>query len=219
VLQSGPGTLEQINVAWLNTPCNFFATISSWYDITVPVIHWRPVHNLMPCRGTHVQTVALAGSALARSVRVQEVSPPRSTSRRQPSKRHKWRPTRRKAGEGLTVGSHIGGARLRSTVGSDWRALRWRTVVWRPARARHDGRQKSKTHTATVSEPKLGSIPRSSPHCRTRTQGFEMLDQVLDATLLYPLVIGLLLGSAQLGAWIGRRFHCADSSPKCNSAA
>jgi hypothetical protein len=50
----------------------FFSTISSWYDITVPVIHWRPVHNLTPCRGTHVQAAALAGSALARSVRVRE---------------------------------------------------------------------------------------------------------------------------------------------------
>jgi hypothetical protein len=68
----GPGTLEQVNVAWLKTPCNFFSTTSSSYEITVPVIHWRPVHNLTPRRGTHVQAAGLAGSALARSVRVQE---------------------------------------------------------------------------------------------------------------------------------------------------
>ena len=34
-----------------------------------------------------------------------------------------------------------------------------------------------------------------------------MLDQLLDATFLYPLVIILFLGSAELGGWIGRRFH------------
>ena len=34
-----------------------------------------------------------------------------------------------------------------------------------------------------------------------------MLDQVLDATFLYPLVIALFLGAAELGGWIGRRFH------------
>jgi hypothetical protein len=34
-----------------------------------------------------------------------------------------------------------------------------------------------------------------------------MLDQVLDATLLYPLVIALFLASVELGGWIGRRFQ------------
>ena len=34
-----------------------------------------------------------------------------------------------------------------------------------------------------------------------------MLDQILDATFLYPLVIVLLMGSAELGGWVGRRFH------------
>jgi len=34
-----------------------------------------------------------------------------------------------------------------------------------------------------------------------------MLDQLLDATFLYPLVIALFVGSAELGGWIGRRFH------------
>src|SRR6516162_3074510 len=37
--------------------------------------------------------------------------------------------------------------------------------------------------------------------------GLEMLDQLLDAMSLYPLVIILFLGSAELGGWIGRRFH------------
>jgi uncharacterized membrane protein YsdA (DUF1294 family) len=34
-----------------------------------------------------------------------------------------------------------------------------------------------------------------------------MLDQLLDATFLYPLIIISLLGSTVLGDWIGRRFH------------
>jgi hypothetical protein len=34
-----------------------------------------------------------------------------------------------------------------------------------------------------------------------------MLDQLLDATFLYPLIIILFLGSTVLGDWIGRRFH------------
>src|SRR6516162_9229817 len=34
-----------------------------------------------------------------------------------------------------------------------------------------------------------------------------MLDQLLDATFLYPLVIILFLGSAELSGWIGQRFH------------
>jgi hypothetical protein len=34
-----------------------------------------------------------------------------------------------------------------------------------------------------------------------------MLDQILDATFLYPLVIVLLVGSAELGGWVGQRFH------------
>ena len=34
-----------------------------------------------------------------------------------------------------------------------------------------------------------------------------MLDQLLDATFLYPLVIALFVGSAELGGWIGRRLH------------
>src|SRR5262252_9239194 len=34
-----------------------------------------------------------------------------------------------------------------------------------------------------------------------------MLDQILDATYLYPLVIALLMGSAELGGWVGSRFH------------
>jgi hypothetical protein len=32
-----------------------------------------------------------------------------------------------------------------------------------------------------------------------------MLDQLLDATFLYPIVIILFLGSAELGAWLGQR--------------
>lgn len=34
-----------------------------------------------------------------------------------------------------------------------------------------------------------------------------MLDQILSATFLYPLVIALFVGSAELGGWIARRFH------------
>jgi hypothetical protein len=34
-----------------------------------------------------------------------------------------------------------------------------------------------------------------------------MLDQVLDATLLYPLVIALFVGAVELGGWIGRRLQ------------
>jgi hypothetical protein len=37
--------------------------------------------------------------------------------------------------------------------------------------------------------------------------GLEMLDQLLDATFLYPLVIVLFVGSGELGGWVGRRFH------------
>jgi hypothetical protein len=33
----------------------------------------------------------------------------------------------------------------------------------------------------------------------------ESLDQLIDATFLYPIVIVLLVGSAELGTWIGRR--------------
>jgi hypothetical protein len=33
----------------------------------------------------------------------------------------------------------------------------------------------------------------------------ETFDQLIDATFLYPLVIALLIGSAELGAWLGRR--------------
>ena len=32
-----------------------------------------------------------------------------------------------------------------------------------------------------------------------------MLDQLFDATLLYPLVIALFVGTAELGAWLGRQ--------------
>jgi hypothetical protein len=34
-----------------------------------------------------------------------------------------------------------------------------------------------------------------------------MLDQMLDAKFLYPIVIILFLGSVELGGWSGRRFH------------
>jgi hypothetical protein len=34
-----------------------------------------------------------------------------------------------------------------------------------------------------------------------------MLDQLLSATLLYPLVIALFVGAVELGGWVGRRFH------------
>jgi hypothetical protein len=34
-----------------------------------------------------------------------------------------------------------------------------------------------------------------------------MLDQILDATFMYPLVIVLLMGSSELAGWVGRRFH------------
>jgi hypothetical protein len=34
-----------------------------------------------------------------------------------------------------------------------------------------------------------------------------MLDQFLDATFVYPLVIILFLGCAELGGWFGRQFH------------
>jgi hypothetical protein len=34
-----------------------------------------------------------------------------------------------------------------------------------------------------------------------------MLDQLLDATFLYPLVIIFFIASGELGSWIGRRLH------------
>ena len=46
VLQSGPGTLEQANVARLRTPCNFPSTPSLRLDVTIPVIHWPSMHRL-----------------------------------------------------------------------------------------------------------------------------------------------------------------------------
>jgi hypothetical protein len=37
--------------------------------------------------------------------------------------------------------------------------------------------------------------------------GFEMLDQLIDAKFLYPLVIVLLVGAAELGSWISWRHY------------
>jgi hypothetical protein len=37
--------------------------------------------------------------------------------------------------------------------------------------------------------------------------GSQMLDQLIDAPVLYPIVILLLVGAAELGAWLGRRLR------------
>src|SRR5215472_7881386 len=37
--------------------------------------------------------------------------------------------------------------------------------------------------------------------------GSQMLDQLIDAPFLYPIVMLLLVGAAELGAWLGRRLR------------